>query len=290
MINGDALECFLSSTGEFCILDEDGVMYQYKGSTNPGSKTTIFGRWTGITPFADGLPIKVKGRNGPVDSALDTFSMLFYILCLQSGFHNSITEKEYIQRIRLAMERNVITPSRDMNEFDAASRILRSYQLHGHTYDLLSRPEEFQTVINMAGNVKPNQWSAFDPRTTFPMFTLSDEEVSHYNSFLSVNGGSMLPRIETVEGLLEYMKQAGMDNSFEYNWFATKVMESQHVEYAFHHFADQLNELCTKSSSNQFSINLDGRYDKLRAIASKHGTIQEELSNAITKEVIAALL
>ena len=294
MNTGDPLECFQSGVvnGEHlpCVLDEDGKLYMYKGKPNFGSSTTIFGRWTGINPYADGLPIKVKGRNGPITSCLDSFSMLFYIQCMDNGFHNSTVEGQYIARIRKALDTNQISPSRDMNEFDAASAILRSYVLHGHTYDIVHKKTEFEPSIAMVGDLKPSGWSAFDPRTTFPMFTLSEEEADQYRQFLSVNGGSMLPKIEAIDALVEYMSKAGLEHTFEYNWFANKRMEQDHVQYAVLHYADQLNALARESKTSVFSIDLDGRYDRLRPTGSKLGSIMEELSSSITKDVIASLL
>lgn len=290
---GDPLECFRTTTNGHVVLsvvDEDGQTYQYSGAPNPFSKTTIFGRWTGVNPFADDLPVEVKGRAGPQTSALDSFSMLYYIQSQKGGFHNPDVERMYVARIQAALDANIIASARDFGEFDAAQRLIRSYITMGHLYDILNPVKAYDPSVNLAARYNDKGWMQFNPQTSFPMFTLSEAEKDQYRLFLEVNGGNQLKRIDTLNDMLFYMNESGLNNTFEYNWFRGKMADQAHLSHAFEHLKAQFNEIAAHTQGKAFAIEYYQGGRTVRPTASKIGSIQEELSYAITKQIIETLI
>jgi hypothetical protein len=143
-VNGRPLHAFPSRTGRkqdgstvFSVLTEEGQTLSYNGPSHAGSTTTMYGKWTGVAPFANDLPVKVtrsSGLGGQAFSALDTFSMAYLINSYQDGYHNSQADAMYQRRIKAAIDNGFISDSVDQDEFRVANIILRQFKEKGHLF------------------------------------------------------------------------------------------------------------------------------------------------------------
>ena len=53
----------------YSVETEDGQLLSYTGPTHPSSTTTLYGKWTGVAPFANAPPVKVSRLNAFGDNA-----------------------------------------------------------------------------------------------------------------------------------------------------------------------------------------------------------------------------
>lgn len=119
----------------FAVVTEEGDTLAYTGPAHPTSTTTLFGRWTGVAPFADDLPIKVSRQNafgGQSFSALDTFSMAYLVNSYTNGYHNSDADAKYMKRITAAIDNGFISEAIDGEELKVARMILQEFKEKGH--------------------------------------------------------------------------------------------------------------------------------------------------------------
>jgi hypothetical protein len=143
-INGRPLHVFVNRTGRksdgstiFSVQTERGEVLSYTGPSHAASSTTLYGKWTGIAPFANALPVKVSrnsGFGGQAFSALDTFSMAYLINSYADGYHNQESDDTYQRRIKAAIKNGYISDSIDSNELRVARLILREFQEKGHLF------------------------------------------------------------------------------------------------------------------------------------------------------------
>jgi hypothetical protein len=121
----------------FGVSDENGDVLSYSGPSHPASSTTLYGRWTGVAPFANDFPVKVSRQNafgGQSYSALDTFSLAYLVNSYTNGYHNAEADQMYIKRISAAINNGFISESIDAEELRVAKQILREFNERGHLF------------------------------------------------------------------------------------------------------------------------------------------------------------
>lgn len=127
------------SNGErvFAVMTESGEVLSYNGPSHPASTTTLFGKWTGVAPFANEEPVKVERQNafgGKAYSALDTFSLAYLVNSYTNGYHNQEADKRYQKRIIAAIDNGFISEAIDSNELRVAKTILQQFEQKGHLF------------------------------------------------------------------------------------------------------------------------------------------------------------
>jgi len=147
-VSGRPLEVSVSRSGRksdgspiFTVVSEDGQTLSYTGPSHAASTTTLYGKWTGIAPFANSLPQKVSRTNafgGEAFSALDTFSLAYLVNSYESGYHNEEADNLYKQRISKALENGFISQSIDGDEYRTARMILKEFEESGHLFSAKS--------------------------------------------------------------------------------------------------------------------------------------------------------
>jgi hypothetical protein len=224
----------------FGCFDERGVRYEYRGPPHPNSTTTVFGNWTGPAPYANDLPVKVKGRSNAETSALDSFSLLYTILCYDFGFHVTEIDVEYTSRIQAALARGVISPFKNANEFDASMKIVRSFQRTGHIFDAVNAFGETEYALRLGAIPRDSRWMDRNAEMTFPVFELTGEEKDRCRSVFALNPGM---QIENVQSMLKFMESAGLQASYPYIWLAQRQFSTLQSQYAFNYIQEQMKEL-----------------------------------------------
>ncbi len=144
VINGRPLHVITEGLGRksdgsriFGVIDESGETLSYAGPSHAASTSTIYGKWTGVAPFANDFPKKVSRRNafgGQSFSALDTFSLAYLVNAYTSGYHNKEADKRYVERITAAVENGFISEAIDAEEERAARLILKEFSESGHIF------------------------------------------------------------------------------------------------------------------------------------------------------------
>ena len=292
---GFALEVFskqFSGIVKFGVKDENGLEFIYIGPGQPNSSTTLFGKWTGIAPYADALPVLVKGRNGMITSALDSFAMMYTIRSYTDGYHNEVLDTEFITRIKHALEKGVISPSRDFDEFNISMRILHSFFKDGHMFNIHSDLGKFEYEASLAANHEQGMRKLnMNVDETFPMFKFNTEEEEMYKRFVEMNGGTSLTKIDSIDTLLNYMEHAGLQNSFEYLWFIRQVRQTKRASEAFKVFASYLDSLKEGVNGEFFSIDLSRKKVLNRInLSITPASRESEMVREITSEIISTLL
>ena len=285
---GLPLECYVSyQTGQpmLACMNELGEEFLYKGPANSTSDSTIFGVWTGISPFANDIPVKVMTRYGKKTSALDSFSMLYTIQCYDQGYHVSTINEQYIQRIQAAVDRGVISTYRDMAEFSAASQILDSFYRSGHIFHIVSNAAEFKHSTELGAFPKPMQFVQDDAQDTYPLFTFTEEEEGMIRDALERTNLS----IHTTEDVLMVLREAGMDSSYVYHWFKKKYFDQMQTSFAMTHVSSLMDQL--RPTHRSILPSWDMRSKTSRTVRKKPlHTILETLGNDITSEILQGLL
>lgn len=154
----------------FAVVTEEGETLAYTGPAHPTSTTTLYGRWTGVAPFANDLPIKVSRQNafgGQSFSALDTFSMAYLVNSYTSGYHNAEADGKYMKRITAAIDNGFISEAIDSEELRVARMILQQFKEKGHligaeNVDMVSKGNVLTEIdilsrggdLNIGDNVK----------------------------------------------------------------------------------------------------------------------------------------
>lgn len=157
-INGRPLHVMTEGLGKkangeriFGVVDEKGNALSYSGPTHPASTTTLFGRWTGVAPFANDQPVKVQRQNafgGQSYSALDTFSMAYLVNSYTNGYHNADADQMYMKRIMAAINNGFISESIDSEELRISRLILLHFNEKGHLFGV-----EDEGVAPIQGNM-----------------------------------------------------------------------------------------------------------------------------------------
>jgi hypothetical protein len=285
---GLPLECYMSfQTGQpmLACMNENGEEFIYKGPANSTSDSTIFGIWTGISPFANDIPVKVMTRYGKKTSALDSFSMLYTIQCYDQGYHVSSINEQYIQRIQAAVDRGVISTYRDMAEFTAASRILDSFYRSGHIFHIVNNATEFHHSTELGSFPKSMQFVEDDAKASYPLFTLNEDEEGMVRDALERSNIS----VSSTEDVLSVLKEAGMESTYMYHWFKKKYFEQMRTSFAMTHVSGMMNQL--RPTQRHILPSWDRRSHKSQIGTKKQlHTILESLGNDITSEILQGLL
>ena len=250
-VNGRPLHPFPSRTGRkqdgstvFSVLTEEGQTLSYNGPSHPGSSTTMYGKWTGVAPFANDLPVKVNrssGLGGQAFSALDTFSMAYLINSYQDGYHNSQADSMYQKRIKAAIENGFISDSVDQDEFRVANIILRQFKEKGHLFgaedesitsrgnmlseiELMSRGDLLDATEGVNGVAV--QFSRGEKRKLSRAFATPEgnaigrevmERSSKRLATENVTGINVVENsMKTIDFNLRALRALGMENSVEY--------------------------------------------------------------------------
>lgn len=268
----------------FGCFDERGVRFEYRGPAHPNSTTTVFGTWTGPAPYANDLPVKVKGRISPETSALDSFSLLYTLLCYDYGFHVTEIDREYAARIQAALARGVISPFKNSNEFDAAMKILRSFQRTGHIFDAVNAFGETEYATRLGAVPTDSRWIQRNAEMTFPLFELTEEQRQRCQQAFALNPNI---QIEDVSSLLKFMESAGLSTSYPYLWLAQRQFNTLQSGYAFSHIKEQLQTL--NASSGLFPAwqrrEKNDTFKQLQAAVSL-----ESLTTDLTASILETLL
>jgi len=213
--------------------DEDGAQFEYTGPSNPNSLSTLFGRWTGPAPFADGLPVIIDGTER---SALDTFSMLYTIQCYMFGHHVQDIDEAYVDRIKAAIQRGTISITKHTNEFMMAMRILRSFERTGHIFDSVNMFGQSDYATRLAAIPADQRWSE-QRDMSYPQFQFTDEEKQRVRDCFQLNPDADLTDIPTT---LRFMECAGLTSSYAYVWMSQKYFNMLEGQKAFKHMQDQM--------------------------------------------------
>lgn len=228
----------------FGCYDERGIRYEYRGPAHPNSTTTAFGHWTGPAPYANDLPVKVKGRQQAETSALDSFSLLYTILCYDYGHHVAELDREYVARIQAALNLGVISPFKSSNEFDAAMRILRSFQRTGHIFDVVNAFGQTEYASRLAGIPTDARWMPANAEMSYPAFDLTEDEKRMCERALQLNPSA---RLENMDEMLQFMEAAGLRASYPYLWMSQRRYNAMQGQYAFDYLKLQIQNLATAS-------------------------------------------
>ena len=127
------------SNGErvYAVVTETGETLSYTGPSHPASTTTLYGKWTGVAPFADAEPMKVSRQNAfgsQAYSALDTFSLAYLVNSYSNGYHNQKADEMYQKRIHMAIDNGFISEAIDGEELRVAKFILQQFEESGHLF------------------------------------------------------------------------------------------------------------------------------------------------------------
>jgi len=248
---GMSLVCFVETRlgrEVFGCYDERGVRFEYRGPGHPNSTTTVFGNWVGPAPYANDLPVKVKGRQQPETSALDSFSLLYTILCYDYGYHVTEIDQEYAARIQAALSLGVISPFKSYPEFDAAIRILRSFQRTGHIFDVVNTFGQTEYATRLGSVPRDARWMQSHAEMSFPTFDLTQMEMEMCRLAMELNPQAS---IEDVDSMLRFMEAAGLRASYPYIWLAQRRYNALQGDYAFEYMKQQLD---TISSQGNFPV------------------------------------
>jgi len=134
-VTGAPLQVFLTSNGQFAYRDESGEEHTTRFPQSPNSSTCIFGRWVGPTPYADELPIILRGGKR---SALDTFAMAYHFDAFNgAGYGRESTAiRLFKKRIEMAIQHSFITEGSNGSEYVAAQRVLKDIEKYGNILQL----------------------------------------------------------------------------------------------------------------------------------------------------------
>lgn len=246
---GLPLSCFTETLfGKTVVgcFDERGVRYTYLGPAHPNSTTTIFGVWTGPAPFANDIPSKIKGREKPETSGLDSFSLLYTILCYTFGHHVREIDDEYVARIQAAITRGVISPIKNVKEFDSSLRIVRSFQRTGHIFDAVNAFGQTEYATRLGSVPRDSKWMAANAEMSYPMFKLSDTQQQQMKEAFIANPGVM---IEDLPTLLKFMESANLTSSYPYLWLSQRQFNTLQSEFAFKSLQEEISTLNPRSES-----------------------------------------
>ena len=221
-------------------LDEQGNRFEYKGPSNPFSSTTMYGRWTGPAAYFDDLPVKVMGRNGKQTSALDSFSMLYAIETYDKGHHSEEINRQYVERIVAALNRGVIAPYRDMDEFTTANRIVDSFQRTGHMFDAISNEGKLMYAASLGATVHASRWIEHDASQSFPMFQFTESEQQQIQEVFDANPGVA---IETTDDVIHWMEAAGLGHTYATTWLKQRKLHERQMKHATDHIVEQMKTL-----------------------------------------------
>jgi len=227
----------------FSVITEDGDVLSYNGPKHTGSTTTLFGKWTGVAPFADDFPVKVSRQNafgGQSFSALDTFSLAYLVNSYTNGYHNDEADKIYQKRINAAIENGFISESIDGEELRVAKQILQEFNERGHLFAVDTGKEvkgNLLTEIDVASrgaianlgddvNGVPIAFTQNRKRKISEMFTTREgtgvaRDIMHRDSKrIKSSETDDVNLIENGMGTIEFnlraLRSLGMENSPEY--------------------------------------------------------------------------
>lgn len=244
---GMALVCFSETRDGFDVFgcfDERGARFDYRGPGHPKSSTTLFGNWTGPAPYANDLPVKVKGRSMPETSALDSFSLLYTILCYDYGHHVTEIDREYTARIQAALTLGTISPLKSTNEFDVAMRILRSFQRTGHIFDAVNAFGQTDYATRLGAIPREVKWMQPNAEMSYPRFEWTSDQMEQIEQAMMMNPNTTL---DDVDSMLTFLESAGLQTSYPYLWLAQRRFNQLQSQYAFDYLKEQMDEV-TRSS------------------------------------------
>lgn len=240
---GLPLTCFVENyDGKllFGCYDEQGYRYEYNGPQHPNSTTTLFGKWVGPAPYANDLPVRVKGRMGLETSALDSFGMMYTILCYEHGQFVDEINQEFIARIVIAISKGVISETKDAEEFEVATRILNSFARSGHLFDALHEEiVEDATGTDIQAHLSAKYMDAH-ANMSYPSFDLMEDQESALQEAFEAMPNAEL---DDVPSMLEFMESANLQSSFPYMWLRQKYYDQMQVEAAFQDLKEELLQL-----------------------------------------------
>jgi len=200
-INGRPLQVLTEGQGRkadgsriFSVVSESGEVLSYTGPAHPSSSTTLFGKWTGVAPFANDMPMKVSRQNafgGQSFSALDTFSLAYLVNSYTSGYHNNEADQKYIKRINAALNNGFITESIDGEEFRVAKLILKEFNERGHLFGAENSQE-----------VKGNLLTEIDAMARGTLSTVGDDVSGVPIAFTAGRKRKIADVFSTTEGSL----------------------------------------------------------------------------------------
>jgi hypothetical protein len=291
-INGRPLQVLTEGLGRkadggrvFGVVTEDGDVLSYVGPSHSGSTTTLYGRWTGVAPFANDFPVKVSRQNafgGQSFSALDTFSLAYLVNSYTSGYHNAEADKIYQRRINAAIENGFISEAIDAEELRAAKQVLREFNERGHLFaaetgrevkgnllteiDVLSRG----AISNLDDDVKgvPISFTAKRKRKIGEVFS-SQEGVGMASDIMNrdrkrlksseTDGINLIEEgMETVEFNLRVLRSLGMQNSPEYAMLLNSAKQASLGYKTALNVESKLSEIVQEVSSFSDASPFDG--------------------------------
>lgn len=282
---GLPLQCFVDGDNNqrvLVCLDEQGTRFEYKGPSNSYAPTTLYGRWTGFAAYCDDLPVKVMGRNGKQTSALDSFSMLHTIQVYENGHFVDVVNQMYVDRIAAALRRGVISTYRDMEEFNAASRIVDSFNRTGHVYDTISNEAKLMYAASLGAVHPTSRWVEHNAEQSYPMFVLHEKDLEKCRSVFDANPSAPL---ESTEDVIHFMEAAGLNTNYAAIWLRRKKMEEQQMQMATQHLVNQLK---TQKKDSRYLP--QWTLESKKSLVSNEATTIDTLAHDITVSIIQTLL
>lgn len=230
----------------FGCYDERGVRFEYRGPAHPNSTTTVFGNWVGPAPYANDLPVKVKGRQLPETSGLDSFSLLYTILCYDYGYHVTEIDREYASRIQAALSLGVISAFKSSAEFDASLRILRSFQRTGHIFDVVNAFGQTEYATRLGSVPRDARWMQSHAEMSYPTFDLTQTEIEMCRQAMVLNPQA---QVGDIDSMLRFMEAAGLRSSYVYLWMAQRRYSAMQGTYAFEYIKRQLETITNNNGT-----------------------------------------
>lgn len=240
---GLPLTCFMENyNGKliFGCYDELGYRYEYKGPAHPNSSTTLFGNWVGPAPYANDLPVRVKSREGLEVSALDSFGLMYTILCYDFGQYVEEINVEFATRIMMAIQKGVISETKNAQELEVAIRILNSFGASGHIFDAIHEEDVQEGVASDIQSHLSVQYADAHANMSYPSFEFTEEQTSVLEEAFGENSNV---DISDIPSMLEFMESANMQSAYPFMWLRQKYYDQMQAEAAFQDLKAQIMSL-----------------------------------------------
>jgi hypothetical protein len=173
-------------------------------------------------------------------SALDSFGLMYTILCYDFGQYVDEINQEFIARIVIAIGKGVISERKNSKEFEVANQILNSFARSGHLFDALHEEVvEVEASTDIQSHLSVKYMDAH-AKMSYPSFDFSDEQASSLqNAFDNMPNAD----IRDIPAMLEFLQSANLQASFPFMWLRQKYYDQMQLEGAFAVMKDEISQL-----------------------------------------------
>lgn len=266
------------------VYDENDTRFESTVPPHVDTNSMLYGVWTGLYPFANELPVKVRGKNGMRFSCLDTFSMMYHVLVHKQGVTSALLQ-DFIIRIRAALDKDLIHPLVDPMEHAVALSILRSYSASASASSLFSvSTSVLDSAVGVATPDELRNHALFHSQV-FPQFQLSDSEQEAYRQYTKMYGR---PQMTNVDEVMSVLVAAGLDDTFEYKWMLKRKVEYEQLVRASEHLSTQLSSITAFEDGVAFQPwtlpSASNNY--LSKSEVNHDTLVQEISQLVIQHLL----